>query len=321
MNGLAWFAQQVPSEGFSDIGEGRVGEKEIPHSDQWIRSEDDRRVNYRPDQFNRKQVLKGKNRRTETTVMIEEIYQSDECEINKEMHNATYENGRFVYAYPPAFQNSRSVNKMIAVRRIETKQRSWHIDFKFTIKPATGDSFAAFDVTIDYEVTASMVIQNIVDEVKRQFNLNTNVKTYEVSLIMNYYVAKSGVVMKINKPWCFKRVDNDDFLEMLNVPKSQIPTTYGDDCAKDAPLTFKGVRLREHQDLFIHGSFVTNTNSGYLGRGGEFYDTPSKMYPDDGQSFFYLETSLDGYHKIELPYEKFIVELTFIIDSDQYTGS
>jgi hypothetical protein len=112
MNGLAWFAQQVPSEGFSDIGEGRVGEKEIPHSDQWIRSEDDRRVNYRPDQFNRKQVLKGKNRRTETTVMIEEIYQSDECEINKEMHNATYENRRFVYASMSTRSGPRTCRKI-----------------------------------------------------------------------------------------------------------------------------------------------------------------------------------------------------------------
>jgi hypothetical protein len=76
-----------------------------------------------------------------------------------------------------------------------------------------------------------------------------------------------------------------------------------------------------HHDIFLHASFVSNSTSGYLGRGGEFYPKPSKIYPDDGQSFFYIETSLDGHNRVALPYDNFILELSFIIDSDNFHGA
>jgi hypothetical protein len=315
MKGLAWFARQVPSEGFSDVHEGRVGEKEIPHSDQWVQPPA-QAGNYHPENFNRKQVIKGKNRGGVTNMLIEEIYQSDECNVNKTPHNATYENGRFVYAYPPAFQNSRSVNKMIAVRRIETKNERFLINFRFDID--TSEESSEREAVL-LQVPTDYTIEQILKEIKNQFE-EKFMQLFELELV--YRPSTHQVVMRVTgcMKWSITRLnDNDDFLKLMNV--TDFNSVYGQKLVNGEGWVFKDVRSRDDQDVFIHASFVTNTTSGYLGRGGEFYTTPSKIYPDDGQNFFTLEVSLDGYHKVQMPYENFIVELTFIIDSENYMGS
>jgi hypothetical protein len=109
---------------------------------------------------------------------------------------------------------------------------------------------------------------------------------------------------------------SDDLVRLFNYPLAQIADVYGGDY--NVMKVFENVWNRE--SLFIHASFVTYTRGGYLGRDGEFYDTLTKVYPDDGQNFFSLWMSTDGYHITEVPYYDFIVELTFIIDSDDYMG-
>jgi hypothetical protein len=75
------------------------------------------------------------------------------------------------------------------------------------------------------------------------------------------------------------------------------------------------------KELFIHGSFVTSSAQGYLGRGGEFYTQPNKVYYTDFPTKqFYLEVSFDGYTPVQLPYENFIVELIFMIDEEDHVG-
>jgi hypothetical protein len=73
------------------------------------------------------------------------------------------------------------------------------------------------------------------------------------------------------------------------------------------------------RDLYIHASFVNYTAYGYLGRDGEFYPKPSKIYQFDWQPMqFFFEVSYDGMTPVKLPYERFEVELSFIIDDKRY---
>jgi hypothetical protein len=117
--------------------------------------------------------------------------------------------------------------------------------------------------------------------------------------------------------WLISRLDNnDDFLMLLNYP---LENSFYD--IEHDTVVFNNVRDRERQDVFLHASFVSNSSSGYLGRNGEFYPKPSKMYPDDGQSLFFIETSLDGFNRVNLPHENIIFELTFIIDADNYQSA
>jgi hypothetical protein len=107
---------------------------------------------------------------------------------------------------------------------------------------------------------------------------------------------------------------DDGFFEMLNVPPEGRPDGFG-------PVKqFNNVWNRK--DLFIHASFVTSSAQGYLGRGGEFYTQPNKIYyADFPTNQFYVEVSFDGYHPVPLPYENWIVELVFMIDEEDHVGS
>jgi hypothetical protein len=90
--------------------------------------------------------------------------------------------------------------------------------------------------------------------------------------------------------------------------------------AADRGVEFKNVWNR--RGLFLHASFVSNSAVGYLGRDGEFYTEPSKMYPVENPApTFSIETSIDGYNRIALPYVNWIVELSFILDADEYQGA
>jgi hypothetical protein len=73
--------------------------------------------------------------------------------------------------------------------------------------------------------------------------------------------------------------------------------------------------------LFIHASFVSSSAAGYLGRGGEFYTQPNKIYPADfPTNQFYFEVSFDGLRTLQLPFVNFIVDLIFLIDADDHLG-
>jgi hypothetical protein len=75
----------------------------------------------------------------------------------------------------------------------------------------------------------------------------------------------------------------------------------------------------DRRDLYIHASFVNYTSFGYLGRDGEFYPKPSKIYDFAWQPMqFYFQVSFDGMSPVALPYENFEVELSFIIDTKKY---
>jgi hypothetical protein len=74
-------------------------------------------------------------------------------------------------------------------------------------------------------------------------------------------------------------------------------------------------------ELFIHSSFVVYTSYGYLGRSGEFYTKPSKIYDFTYDTrLFYFQISFDGFKPVNLLYENFIVELSLILDSRRFEG-
>jgi hypothetical protein len=324
--GLAWFARQIPTEGFSDLSQGRLHEKEIPHSDQWTYPESEsaqgKRETYRPDKFNKKQVLKGKNNgRGVSRILIDEIYQAKEYKTNKAAHNATYENGKFVFSYPAAWQNSGSVNKMIAVRRIETKPNDYLLDFNLSFTEFPAIPPQPFNI----QIPSYYNIQEALSTIKLEIGKNTAFRAEKIYFAYKYDPSSTTVQLTfgfgVTGGSTYQHMKltfvNDDFFKLFNIPlKDKARLADGSVTAYSIAV----IRPRERQDLFLHASFVGNTTANYLGRSGEFYPSPSKMYPDDGQSYFYIETSIDGYNRIPLEYDNWILELTFIIDSEEYLG-
>jgi hypothetical protein len=83
--------------------------------------------------------------------------------------------------------------------------------------------------------------------------------------------------------------------------------------------SFSNVWDRRPQRLFFHASFVNHTQFGYLGQSGDFYPKPNKIYTaDNSTQDFYFWASLDGITPIELLYEDFMIELAFILDTEDY---
>jgi hypothetical protein len=320
-NGLAWFATQVPTEGFSDVNEGRVGETEIPHSDQWVVPPEKDSGKYRPDKFNRKHVIKNNNKTDGMSkTLIEEIYQGSEYSDNKSPHNATYESGRYVFQYPSSWQSSNSINKMIAVRRIDTTPRGFFLDFDIQLKFPSEQEEDPWHVTpISVQIPATYSLQEALSTVKITFD-RFREKGDDYYMVFYYTPNSHRTVLGFNGPKKWKITPrsetNDDLLKLLNYPLEKKSEFYDHEFTMS--FAFRNVRPRENRDIFLHASFVSNSTSGYLGRHGEFYPKPSKIYPDDGQSFFFIETSLDGHNRVALPNENFILELTFIIDGQNY---
>ena len=80
---------------------------------------------------------------------------------------------------------------------------------------------------------------------------------------------------------------------------------------------FPGVWNREF--LFVHASFVNGTSFNYLGRSGEFYPKPSKMYRFGGSSQqFYFELSYNGRTPIKDRLGVFTIDLAFIYHDKDY---
>jgi hypothetical protein len=130
---------------------------------------------------------------------------------------------------------------------------------------------------------------------------------YEYPFTVNfsmYHPTVAGIRLKITS-------EDVDFWWMLN---QSLPDSHSTDFA--GRHVFPNVWDRK--TLFLHASFVTDTTAGYLGRGGEFYPKPSKMYRHGNWNDFFVEVSLDGYHKVPMLYENWILELVLILDADEY---
>jgi hypothetical protein len=240
-------------------------------------------------------------------------------------HNGRYENGRWLFDFPDSWYNHHTVNKAIGMRRIRAQPSSRVFPFIIRIvKSATTtlvlNPIIHFTPHMEIEeclsALASAVNNNIAalkpdeqgkwptllwayDNLKGEVNLFFTAPDPAVSFRYTLLIPDRGT----------------DFWEWLNVPVPlrdpyTVPRT-------DGEYIFPNVWDR--RDLYIHASFVNYTSYGYLGRDGEFYPKPSKIYHFEWQPMqFFFEVSFDGMRPVILPYERFEVELSFIIDDKRY---
>jgi hypothetical protein len=217
----------------------------------------------------------------------------------KSMHNGSYQNGKYVYDFPPSWGESLTQNKAIALRRIDTRANAYIVNVTFTI--------ADQDIPVWASITSDSSIQEALSTIALAFNRIYKPDGYLIC-IYNPLVNTVALTLSTGVDFTITAEEGqDDFWHLLNQADGAITANP----AKE----FIFPNVWDRQELFIHASFVTNTTAGYLGRGGEFYYKPSKIYPCDSQSSFYLELSFDGYNKTLLPYENFIVELIFIMQT------
>jgi hypothetical protein len=297
---LSWFSHQV-SDQHPDFGEGRRSEIEIPHSDQWIDNADPK-GNYRPDKFNRKAVLKERNPRSISRHLIEELYQGKE---SPDLHNAVYTAGRYLFSFPQAFTASHTEKRSVGVRRIQIIPQEYY----FTLSI---DGRGAIDVQIPSTYSLQEALSAMVLHWARQ-KKGTYLKFryFENTVTMELHDSDDDSIVPCQIDKAHTTIG---FFQLLNVPDDRIDLYFP---STDAG-TFVFRQVWNRRDLFLHASFVSNTTAGYLGRSGEFYPKPSKIYPLADENTFSVELSFDGHRKVCLYHENFMLELVFILDTDSY---
>ena len=137
-------------------------------------------------------------------------------------------------------------------------------------------------------------------------------RTQEVNIAIfskdNLTARKYG--MKFEVDTLFENESQCGIIELLNTTYKYLNTI-------KTSFDFNNVWNRE--SLFVHASFVNGTSFQVLGKSGEFYPKPSKMYRFNGNSpDFYFELSYDGIHPIPHKFARFVVQLAYIYNDADY---
>ena len=289
-------------------------------------------------------IMKPHRTRGESKYMLEEIYFSDICGDNENKDDngqfiginpqkAWFDNGKYRFQFPPLWYQSTCNNKAIGLRSITlvpdtVRFRADVYIYKTNSEHPEVDDWEKIDsfrVTIQepsergilYIISEFMLlIKNHVDATLKDeaiiFDWGYSYKTQELSIAVfsdDYQKARNYGV-RFNVDAMYESESQCGLIELLNTTYKYLNTI-------SDSFDFNNVWNRE--SLFVHASFVNGTSFQVLGRSGEFYPKPSKMYRFNGNSpDFYFELSYDGIHPIQHKFARFIVQLAYIYNDADY---
>ena len=289
-------------------------------------------------------IMKPHRTRGESKYMLEEIYFSDICGDNENKDDngqfiginpqkAWYDNGKYRFQFPPLWYQSTCNNKAIGLRSITLVPDTVRFRTDVYIYKTNSDDpgvedweeIDSFRVTIQepsergilYIISEFMLlIKNHVDATLKDeaiiFDWGYSYKTQELSIAVfsdDYQKARNYGV-RFNVDAMYESESQCGLIELLNTTYKYLNTI-------SDSFDFNNVWNRE--SLFVHASFVNGTSFQVLGKSGEFYPKPSKMYRFNGNSpDFYFELSYDGIHPIQHKFARFIVQLAYIYNDADY---
>ena len=289
--------------------------------------------------------MKPHRTRGESKYMLEEIYFSDLCgDIENKDDNgaviginpqkAWFNNGQFRFQFPSLWYQSTCNNKAIGLRSIELVPDS----VSFTIKvqfyrrnteqseyETVGRSFLVIQQFLPnatlMEIMSSVVqcihaekarisdLKNLPFRVVWMYNYKANKAAFAID-VGGQVADKQKYTMKFEVFPAEERASQCGFYECFNTTEEYMQTPR---------YMFEFTNVWNRRDIFVHASFVNGTSFQFLGRNGEFYPKPSKMYRFNGNSpDFYFELSYDGIHPQKHKFARFIVQLAFIYNDADY---
>lgn len=289
-------------------------------------------------------IIKPHRTRGESKYMLEEIYFSDLCEdienknedepiIDINPQKALFHNGQYRYQLPYLWYQSTCNNKAIGLRSIELVPDSVSFDLQITFLKRNEPQLAYQEAgtihilqqflpntslmeimsttaqLIATEKSKSQSLKNLPFRVLWSYSYKTCRAAFSISR-GSQVTDPEKYIMKFIVSKTTEERSQCGFCECFNTTEEYVsqPQRY---------LLFNDVWNR--RDLFVHASFVNGTSFQFLGRNGEFYPKPSKMYRFNGNSpDFYFELSHDGIHPIKHKFARFIVQLAFIYNDADY---
>jgi hypothetical protein len=317
----------------NDINQGRPKAKGVPQSDQW---DDDLvmpRISRRNQEpiYHKKQVMSGNNGPGVYRQIQDELFLSKQCKrdattgdsLYPNPHDGRMENERFCFHFPATWYYTHTVNKSIGLRRIQIVPRWYSFVLDFTCTIGGLATHHRVKLTITPESNIGQVLSLMCQGLNRRLNPAVPLP-FEVSWSYSenreahlIFTAGAGVVMTTALDVGASQ-NLDAFFDMMNVPQAK-RADYIVVLVGRTDWQFDNVWNRLVNSVYFHASFVNHTQMNYLGQSGDFYPKPSKLYLSDNLPMdFYFWITSDGMTPLALPFEHFLVELAFIIDSQDY---
>ena len=289
------------------------------------------------------QVLSGKPSRGINKYMLEEVFFSESC-FNKDKYNpqnARFENGKYYFNLPDFWYNHLSNNKAIALRKIDLRAETLNLFLRVRLLRTVAGSITSnvkiipVGVVVQPNMSTYAVLRTIANEVNKQICQNgikrflkNSDKTVQIEPIYNYETSTATFELKRvydnsegeTHYFSFQIYDLNPATEYFFRTKNvDLPAYTPATNAQDGTTKYEFANVWNREFLFVHASFVNGTSFNYLGRSGEFYTKPSKMYRFGGSSQqFYFELSYDGRTPIKDKIGVFTIYLAFIYHDKDY---
>ena len=254
---------------------------------------------------------------------FDEIYTNYDLSVDK-VYTAS---SGYPFDYPIRWLNDPSMNKRIAIRRLDATPSSH--SFTLNIIAEVNDKLSTDENASDEEYYKKQIIVDITYEetLIKVMNYICNQFTYENDdgmggLLYNYDTKNNTLSMKFVNSFgtdCdfsmhVETNDNgnkdvDEFLQFLNQPLT--------DDIRDALLNDSKQKVFnevwDRNRLHFHSSFSTSRRH-FMGKRGDFYQNLTLLYPPSNETTFNVRFTTDGYKNILLRYTDFEIQLCFIVN-------
>ncbi len=246
---------------------------------------------------------------------FDEIYTNHDLSVDDSYSAAS----GYPFDYPIRWLNDPSMNKRIAIRRLDATPSSHNIKLSLTAKvddeleegndaPEETYFTKSINVDITYMDNLIKVMNYICNEFsyKNSFGIGGlafkhNNSTNRLEMC---FVDSTGT----KKPFQFED-DVDEFLRFLN---QEISTENQDILMKASDdKIFDEVWNRDR--LHFHASF-SSSRRHFIGKRGDFYQNLTLLYPPSNETTFNVRFTSDGYKNILLLYCEFDIQLCFIVN-------
>ena len=279
-------------------------------------------------------IVSGKPPKYGNRYMLEEVFFSESCFENKAYNpqNARFVDGKYYFDYPDFWYHHLTPNKAIALRKIDLHAESLNLELTVNMVRTPTDSgsserrFIMIKMAVSPNISAATILEKICRLANQAPASKTNPEDklilksyyrYEDSTAQLYAEKQVATEGKYTYHFYLSAL-NDDAQQFFNLNKAQTDYTQSTSRA-DGTLSYEFNQVWNREFLFVHASFVNGTSFNYLGRSGEFYPKPSKMYRFGGSSQqFYFELSFDGRHPLPYKLGAFCIDLAFIYHDREY---
>ena len=255
-----------------------------------------------------------------TSDAFDEIYSNHDISVNDD-----YNAGQgYPFDYPTRWLNDPSMNKRIAIRRLNVVPSSHSFSLRITAQDQT-----TWTHDENIEVTKYDTLLKVMGHMKNMYCQTTDANDFRKSqfmfqydtannkLTMNFFSVRSNANCKFKITAAPEKDTEElnDFLRFLN----QEPND-----ANRAILTTPSTEkvfyeVWDRDALQFHASFSTSKRK-FIGLRNDFYMIPSVLYPaPTNESTFFIRFTSNGTKNILLRYCDFCIQLCFIVNFKKAT--